>query len=91
MAGIEDYYLISTTDPALDNHVGVDGSLSFPNPPFDGDEAWAVGKLNGYYAVPKGQIDDFELDWFDENGIVYYSVSFNQSNQVIGGNLPNLP
>ena len=71
MAGIEDYYLIRTNDPALENHVQTDGSLSFPIPPFEGDEAWTVGKLAGYYAVPKGQIDDFELDWFDENSIVY--------------------
>ena len=91
MAGIEDYYLIRTNDPALENHVQTDGSLSFPNPPFDGDEGWAVGKLNGYYAAPKGKIDEEELEWLEDNNIVYYSVSFNESNQVIGGNLPKTP
>ena len=90
MAGIEKYYLISTSDQAVQPYVQND-VLSFPIPPFEGDEAWTVGKLAGYYAVPKGQIDDDELDWLDENSIVYYSISFNESNQVIGGNLPKLP
>ena len=85
MAGIEEYYLISTSDPKVKPYV-VNDVLSFPNPPFEGDEAWGVGQLAGYYAAPKGKIDEEELEWLEDNNIVYYSVSFNESNQVIGGN-----
>ena len=89
MAGIEEYYLISTNDPKVTTYAH-DGVLSFPSP-FEQEDIWQSGRYAGYYAVPKGQIDDDELDWLDENSIVYYSISFNESNQVIGGNLPKLP
>lgn len=89
MAGIEEFYLISTNDQnALGYREGE--VLKFPSP-FEQEDIWQLGRYAGYYAVPKGQIDDDELDWLDENSIVYYSISFNESNQVIGGNLPKLP
>lgn len=85
MAGIEDFYLISSSDPNVNQYINPnDGSLSLPEP-FDGDEAWGLSKLAGYYAAPKGKIDEEELEWLEENNIVYYSVSFNESNQIIGG------
>jgi hypothetical protein len=85
MAGIEEFYLISTSDPNVQPFVQND-VLSFPIPPFEGDEAWQLGRLAGYYAVPKGQIDGEELEWLEDHNIVYSNVSFNESNQVIGGN-----
>lgn len=85
MAGIEEFYLISTSDQAVQPYVQND-VLSFPIPPFEGDEAWGIGQLPGYYAAPKGKIDEEELEWLEDHNIVYYSVSFNESNQVIGGN-----
>jgi len=89
MAGIEEFYLISTKDEKAQSYLE-NNVLKFPSP-FEPEDIWQTGRYAGYYAVPKGQIDDDELDWLDENSIVYYSISFNESNQVIGGNLPKNP
>lgn len=85
MAGIEEFYLISTSDQAVQPYVQND-VLSFPTPPFEGDEEWRLDQLAGYYAAPKGKIDDEELEWLEDHNIAYIAHSFNESNQVIGGN-----